>query len=351
MIIKESTIEELDKISAQLVLSQFLQSSLWAKVCKSGGEEIKILKVVEGEKILAIGLFIRKKLIGKKYYWYCPRGPVLLNDKFPISNFQKYFLYDKDCIFVRIEPTQKIDLRGLKSVKEIQPQHTLVIDLSPKVRGEIPLASVEVGRDGNEILSAMHQKTRYNIRLAEKKDLVVCELNNGEGLNHFWQLSKIMSKRQKINIHSFKHYQKLLKLFGEHAHLLIAFHQNQPIASSLLVGWGDTMTYLHGASDDDKKEMMAPYLVQWQGILLAKKLGFKFYDFYGVAPEVSDGQEFNNFKYDSNHPWAGVSRFKFGFGGRRVNFIGTYDLILNGFWYNLYQYLRRLNLKVRKILK
>jgi lipid II:glycine glycyltransferase (peptidoglycan interpeptide bridge formation enzyme) len=82
---------------------------------------------------------------------------------------------------------------------------------------------------------------------------------------------------------------------------------------------------MHGASASKYRNVMAPYLLQWHAIKLAKNLGYKYYDFYGVDEDK----------------WPGVTRFKKGFGGREVNYPGTFDLIFNRRWYSVYRMVRK----------
>ena len=332
--------QEFDFISTQRNLSQFLQSSHWQKVEELDGCPTQIIKAVDNdERTLAAGLFVQKRLFGRKYYWYCPRGPLVVEEDIKhgaMRSIREYFSQDPDCIFLRIEPT--VEFHEARSVKEIQPAHTLVINL----------------KDSQEkILASMHSKTRYNINLAERKKIKVIDVVSEESLKVFWQLTKETSGRQGINLHQFEHYHHLWDSFNEYFHLLIAYHGDKPLAAGLFVNWGDTFTYLHGASTNDNRELMAPYLIQWEGIKLGKKLSCKYYDFYGVAPDYHgpSAVEFNKFVYSTSHPWAGVSRFKFGFGGERIDFLGTFDLILDPIWYKLYQILRFINLTFRKIWK
>ena len=72
---------------------------------------------------------------------------------------------------------------------------------------------------------------------------------------------------------------------------------------------------------------MAPHLLQWRQIQKAKELGFKYYDFWGVAPD----------KASDNHPWTGITRFKKSFGGQGISYVGAYDLILDTVWYKIYK--------------
>ncbi len=107
--------------------------------------------------------------------------------------------------------------------------------------------------------------------------------------------------------------------------LFIAEYKKKPIAANIVSFFGDTAVYMHGASGADHRNVMAPYLLQWHAIKLGKQVGCKYYDFYGIDEKK----------------WPGVTRFKRGFGGRAVNYPGTFDLIFDSSWYNIYKMVRR----------
>lgn len=102
--------------------------------------------------------------------------------------------------------------------------------------------------------------------------------------------------------------------------LFIAEYQGKTIAANLVNFFGPTATYTHGGWDWEYRSLMAPHLLQWEQIKEAKNRGCKAYDFWGI-------DKIN---------WPGITRFKKGFGGKEVNYIGTFDLILKQAWYSAY---------------
>jgi lipid II:glycine glycyltransferase (peptidoglycan interpeptide bridge formation enzyme) len=192
---------------------------------------------------------------------------------------------------------------------------------------------LDLQKSEEEILGGMHSKTRYNINLSLKKNL---ELKNEKNLPVFWDLSKKTSARDDFRLHDTAHYQAILN--SDFSTQLSVYSHGKAIATMVLVGYGDTFTYLFGASDHEYRALMAPYFLQWQAMTLGKRLGYKFYDFFGVAPNVSMNE---HYEYDSKHQYGGVSRFKSGFGAKYVEAPGTFDLVINKFGYNFYQKFRK----------
>ena len=224
---------------------------------------------------------------------------------------------NKNCIYFRVEPRSVIaDSKfTIHRSIDINPPATLILDLK---------------KSEEELLAGMHQKTRYNIHLAEKKDLKISEEKNFEV---FWSLMNQTGSRDKFKLHGKNHYELVLN--SPLTFQLTVYFNNKPVATVVFAKFGNTFTYLYGASDYTHRDLMAPYLLQWEGIKMGKSSGYQLYDFFGVAP-VKDGN------YDQKHQYAGVTRFKLGFGGKPHQLPGTFDLVVNTGKYKLYSILRRL---------
>ena len=220
-------------------------------------------------------------------------------------------------VFWRSEPVCAAALwpeisQGLALQKSVnqQPAQTLVVDLA---------ASPE------ELLAAMHQKTRYNARLAEKKGVVVRQGTLAD-FPAFWQLMSQTGERDAFRLHSEQHYRRILEKGADVYSLFVAEMEGRVLAAGIFAFFGDTATYVHGASSNQDRQYMAPYALQWQVMSFAKKQGYRYYDFFGV----------------DNSKWPGVTRFKMGFGGQIEAYPGTFDIIFNRGYYNFYQVARRL---------
>jgi lipid II:glycine glycyltransferase (peptidoglycan interpeptide bridge formation enzyme) len=199
---------------------------------------------------------------------------------------------------------------------------------------------LDLDKDYEELLVAMHSKTRYNIGLAKKKGLKIEERKD---LEVFWDLMKRTGERDNFRLHNKKHYEEVLG--SNLTSQVIIYFENKPIATGVFIIFGQTFTYLYGASDYEYRQFMAPYLIQDFGINKAKKEGFKKYDFFGIAPVKKDENE--EWIYDDKHQYAGVTRFKLGFGGEYVSLVGTYEIVINKVLYLFVSLVK----KIRKIIK
>lgn len=302
----------------------FLQSWEWGEFQrKAGAEVVRVQDAGTG----AMAQLMRRRLPLGQRYWYCPRGPIgALPGLVQVPEIAKG-------VFLRFEPPKldpavAIGMAASLKVADVQPGQTLVVDLT---------------REPEALLAAMHEKWRYNIRLAERKGVRVYAAAAGDGsaLDVFWDLLNETTERDRFRAHGKDHYRLLLEtLSGDPAsdgrtkpvaRLVFAAHDGKVLAANLMVYFGTTATYLHGASSRERREVMAPHLLHWTAMTQAKAMGYADYDFWGVAPE----------KAGPEHPWAGITRFKRGFGGRYVAYPGTYDLPVKRFWYTLYRLARR----------
>lgn len=232
-------------------------------------------------------------------------------------------------IFIKIEPyVQKFQISNfpyrvnkfqiLKSSHPLFPEWTQILDLT---------------KSEDELLKNMHHKTRYNIRLAQKKGVAVKEMSNEKGFEIFSKLYFETCRRQKYFGHT-PRYHKIVweALKNNIAHLLIAFYNNTPVAAYELFYFKDVFYYPYGGTSLEYRNVMAPNLLMWKAVRLGKKLGATTFDMWGsLSPQ-----------YDQSHSWSGFTRFKEGYGGEFVQFMGSYDLVVNPLLYKIYNVLYRL---------
>lgn len=306
-------------------ISNLLQSKEWEEFEKALGHETFWMND---------GLFIKNQLFDKRCYLYCPKGPESLDDSF-LDKMIELGKKEK-AIFVRIEPLtcewneerrcikRKTGSHQIRKTKDINPPGTLILNIT---------------RPEEDILSQMKQKARYNINLARKKGVEIEATTDPEKAAIFYKIMKETTSRDGFSAHSLRHYKKQIEILGEKGiiKLYLAKYEDKYIAANIVSFFGNTASYLHGASSNEYRNVMAPYLLQWQAILDAKEQGLEYYDFWGIAPD-------DNLR----HKWAGVTKFKKGFGGEPVFYPGTYDLVISKGWYFLYKLLRVLNRLIPK---
>lgn len=284
----------------------FLQMWEWGEFQESIGKTVNRILTDE----MAAQMIQMSLMIGKKY-WYCPRGP--------IGQIDLDRLKDDRSLFLRLDPPVGSFKHG-RHVGSVQPADTLITDLSQK---------------SDDLLKGMHSKTRYNIRLAKKKGVEIEISPANVVFQDVWPIFKATSSRGAFVMqHTQVFYEQMLESLSTddcRAYLAIARHKKDILAANIMIDCAGTRTYLHGASSNEKRNLMAPYLLHWALIEDAKEKGIDSYDWWGIAPE---GVE--------NHKWAGVTRFKLGFGGERLSYAGAFDIVQNSLWYWGYQIARKL---------
>lgn len=289
---------------------RFLQSWEWGEF--QGAE-----KWVWEEK--GVANVLRKNLRGFGKYAYCPRGPVVVDESLFLELVEGITKSLETILFFRSDFPVNAPTQDFKKSVDLQPAHTWMTELTTP----------------DDLLSSMHQKTRYNIKLAERHGVRIDfdTLN----FNEVWPLFEGTSGRGKFRLHEKSYYKRMIdSLRGEdcHAYLVTAVHQDKPIVANIMIDFAGVRTYLHGASSYEHRSLMAPYLLHWVLIKDAIEHGMTHYDWWGVGPANVP-----------NHPWAGISRFKRSFPGREIEYPGTYDLVRKPLWYKVYQFAR----KVRRI--
>jgi len=312
--------EQLNGFVGSQEMSQILQSWQWGEFQTTvGGKIIRLGVESEKGELLAVTTLIKKLLPMGKSYFFCPRGPVAAESiklksilEFLFKEIQK-IAFEEKVMFLRFEPTFNFQLSTfnfqLFKTLDVEPSKTLILDLK---------------KSESELLNDMRQKTRYNIKLAEKKgvELVVAGVNRFED---FWQLSNQTSERDNFRLHGREYYYQMIKTNSNVIKLFFIEYKKRFIATGIFSFFGNTAVYLHGASANFDRNVMAPFFLHWQCIKLAKRQGCCYYDFNGI----------------DETKWQGVTRFKKGFNGNIIDYPGTFDLIFDPCWYSIYKMIRK----------
>lgn len=263
---------------------------------------------------------------------YLPRGPVpaaldALADLLPTMD---RLCRSRRAAFLMVEPDipdGDLPRGGLRRMgfqpgaHTIQPARTILVDL----RGT-----------EDELLARMKPKTRYNIRLAGRHEVTV---SPSEDIAAFAQLMDTTGLRDSFAVHSEAYYRAGYAAFAPHrtVELLLASCRGEPISGLMVFAQGYRAWYLYGASSNLHREMMAPYLLQWEAMRWARARGCTEYDLWGI-PDAGENELETQFSDRQDGLW-GVYRFKRGFGGRVSRSVGAWDRVYNLPLYLLYRIL------------
>ena len=303
--------------------AHLLQTGEWGELKSSFGWEP--VRMISGE--VATQILFRKLPLGFTI-GYIPKLAIS-NQQSALSD-QLWSEIDTVCkeyraIFLKLEPDSWINSPLLEeegrvkvSPHNIQPPRTIIIDLK---------------NSEEEILARMKQKTRYNIRLAEKKGVTVRAWNDIES---FHKMMLATGDRDSFGIHSLEYYRRAYELFHPPGmcELLVAEYEGKPLAALMVFGRGRRAWYFYGASIDEERNRMPMYLLQWEAMKWAKTRGCEEYDLWGVPDEDEATLEA---KFETRHDglW-GVYRFKRGFGGELKRAAQAMDRVYNPWLYWAY---------------
>ena len=332
----------------------FLQSAMWGEF-KSRFEWKAAAFLIEFDGYEKRPLLALSRRLAPGFsFVYVPWGPVLPSG-FPADGRTqalarlavklKPFLA-RNTVFIRFDPpwycedgegfsavshNESVSLRAAgfkRAAADIQPPDTVIVNLS---------ASCE------QILASMKPKWRYNISLAGKKGVRV---NTGteKELETFYGLLKETAQRDGIAIRNFDYYKTLFEICerrnkdGEKITLRLytAVHEGGTLAAIVVLFRAQYAAYLYGASSGEKRNLMAPYALQWKAMQDAKEAGCQYYDLFGIPPNE-----------DPNHPMAGLYRFKTGFGGQIIHRQGSWDYPYKRAVYSLFNFAEAFRKKLR----
>ncbi len=294
-----------------IVVTHVIQSWEWGEFRKSLGLPLLRYGIYENNKLhVAFQLTLHKIPFTKKYVGYLPKGPI---PNKTLAKALEQIGLENNCAFIKVEPDieastplYSIYPSFLPSPKPLFTKYNFVLDLTPSEE---------------ELLKNMHPKTRYNIKVAQKKGVLVEERTDSKALDIYLKLYFETTNRQNYHGHNKQYHKQVWNTLSKAgmARFLIATYQKTPLTAWMLLNFNDTLYYPYGGSSDKFRETMSSNLVAWEAIKLGKKLGLKKFDMWGaLGPNAP-----------ANDPWQGFHRFKKGYGGKLVEYIGTYDLVFD----------------------
>ena len=309
-------------------------------------------QISQGHKVYRLGVFDNKKMVGaySLSFHTIPktsltigtilRGPAVDEE---MLNTVRKIATDEKAVFVKFEPDvyQKIfHPDGQIENLNVSMEYPGLFP-SPKVAFYPHTFLVDLTKTETQLLEGMHSKTRYNIKIANRNDVKVIEDNSDSGFETYLDLLFQTTKRQGFYLHNRAYHQQLwqvLKKTGM-AHIFIASYQGQPLSSFMLFTLKDKLFYPYGASLPLHREVMAQNLLMWESVKFGQSQNLKTFDMWGcLGPEAREGEQ-----------GFGFHRFKQGYGGTLVQYVGTYDFILDRRLYDLYNLVDRYRWKFLRL--
>ena len=299
----------------------FLQSWNWGEANRLVGFKVKRFGIYDGSKLVgAVQLIHQPAKRGQHYL--IPGGPVIDYEskrllKFTIDSI-KEIARKENIWFIRIRPdvidSEKLRLSlselGLFSAPmHLHGEHTLILDVS---------------KDEVEILKNMRKTTRYLIKKSLNEGYKIRISTNPKDTQILFDLQKETVKRHRFVGFTPRLFEAQLETFGKNDQslLFVCEKNGKPLVAAIVIFYGEKAFYHHSGSANVARETNASYFTQWQIIRKAKELGYKYYDFWGIAPTD-----------DPKHRFSGVTIFKKGFGGEKVDWVHAQDLAISPFYW------------------
>lgn len=328
-----------------------LQTTHWAQLKSHfGWRSHRVWLRREGQLAAGAQVLFRSAMMGMVRIGYVPHGPLVdWEDEEQVAVLMNQIdraCYEHRAGLVKLEPLVFLDDVGgapgggtvlsrqrwaeicaahdlVHEADTIQPPRTLLIDLRPPEE---------------EILQAMKQKTRYNIRLAGRKGVTVREGTMAD-MATFNRLMRVTGERDAFSVHQPDYYRTAYELFApERAAMFVAEYEGQALAALMVFALGERAAYLYGASSNEERQRMPTYALQWAAMRWAKERGCTVYDLWGI-PDADEEALEEQFMERSDGLW-GVYRFKRGFGGMPARTVGAADRVHNQLLYKVYKWRR-----------
>jgi lipid II:glycine glycyltransferase (peptidoglycan interpeptide bridge formation enzyme) len=326
------------------IVTHVIQSWEWGEFRKSLGLPLLRYGIYKNGRLeRAFQLTLHKIPFTNQYVGYMPKGPLPNKE---LAQALEKIGKEHNCAFIKVEPDIPADIKPfsvypsfLPSPKPLFTKYNFVLDLTPTEE---------------DLLKNMHSKTRYNIRVAQKHEVKVEERTDDIGFEIYLKLYFQTTQRQDYLGHNAKYHRKVWDelngaglariLIGSYTPKGSSKNKSIPLSAWMLLNFKDTLYYPYGGSSIDYREVMANNLVAWEAIKLGKRLNLKKFDMWGaLGPNA-----------DPNDPWHGFHRFKQGYGGHLVEYIGTYDLVFNDplYWaFTLIDKFTKLKVLLLKLIK
>ncbi|MDO8573632.1 MAG: peptidoglycan bridge formation glycyltransferase FemA/FemB family protein [Candidatus Daviesbacteria bacterium] len=298
------------------LVTHVIQSFEWGKFRRCLGTQVLRYGLYKNNQLTkAFQLTLHKIPFVNQYVGYLPKGPK------PDKELAEALIKigkENHCAFIKLEPDICLPSTVYRLPSDFHP--------SPKPLFTKYNFVLDLTKSEEDLLKNMHPKTRYNIKVAQKHGVKTEERVDDEAFEIYLKLYFETTKRQGYHGHNKNYHRKVWKTLRDAgmARLLIAYYEprtnnHEPLTAWMLLNFKDTLYYPYGGSSKTHSEVMANNLTAWEAIKLGKKMGLKKFDMWGALGPDADAKD----------SWYGFHKFKLGYGGKLVEYIGTYDLVFN----------------------
>ncbi len=312
----------------------FLHSWTWGQLHAEEGVGVFRIGVYREQRLVAAALFL-KIAARRGSFLLCPHGPLITpgNDEALLFEFiaekAEALGAREKCAFIRIcplspateEPAQHYRSLGFRNAPiHMHPELAWMLDLT---------------KSEDDLLKDMRKTTRYLIKQMERKGVEIAQSTDPGDIEKFWQVYQATVERQQFTPFRKEHLRREFELFAKDGHAAFFFgsYEGRTIAAAIIIFYNGQAFYHHSGSVPTFRDINASYLLQWRVIQEAKRRGCTLYNFWGISPEGRP-----------EHPWAGLSLFKKGFGGFAESYLHAQDKPLTKqYWINyLVETMRRI---------
>lgn len=321
------------------VVQHPLQSWEWGEFRKQTGLKVERVGFFENGRLQkALQVTFHPIPLLNKNAGYFPKG--FMPDEEQLAALRQLGT-QRDALFIKMEPNvaQPVGTpsahttigkflleNGAKPGRPLFTKYTFQLDLS---------------KPEDELFAGLTSKTRYNVNLAHKKGVQILENTTEAGMEEYIKILEETTTRQGFYAHGPDYFRKMWATLGSSGMLRIfeAHYEGQILVSWVMFVFNGVLYYPYGASRSAHRDVMASNLMMWEMIMFGKREGCRVFDMWGsLGPEPNP-----------RDPWFGFHRFKKGYGGQLVDFLGTYDLVLNEPMYNIFRIAENLRWKVLRL--
>jgi len=291
-----------------------LQSWNWGQFKQRHGWRPVRVAVKDGEQVAQAQILYRFE--GPVSIGYIPRGPAIRGDADTLWPLLRAEIdaagRDHRAIATYIEPDRPLGLSGrFKDAGVVAgPGH-----FQPGRTVKVPIQA-----DDEALLKQMHQKTRYSVRLAQRRGVHVDRPEpTAKELETFYRLMLDTADRNEFGIHNAAYYQDFMTTFGDQALLLQAYADSGDLAATLIAArFGAEAVYMYGASSTEHRGNGAAFLLQFEAMRWGREHGCTYYDLWGIPEQDPEKPTEGGAPATRGDDWRGLYRFKTGFGGAIV---------------------------------